>query len=45
MLFTPGAGIFALIFVGVFTWWVLKQEAGTSRMQEIAFFIQQGANW
>jgi K(+)-stimulated pyrophosphate-energized sodium pump len=44
MLFTPLAGVFALIFVGVFAWWVLKQETGTPRMQEIASFIQQGAN-
>jgi len=44
ILFTPLAGIFALIFVAVFARWVLKQEAGTSRMQEIASFIQQGAN-
>jgi K(+)-stimulated pyrophosphate-energized sodium pump len=44
MLFTPFAGVFALIFVGIFAWWVLKQEPGTSRMQEIASFVQQGAN-
>jgi K(+)-stimulated pyrophosphate-energized sodium pump len=44
ILFTPLAGIFALIFVGIFAWWVIKQEAGNARMQEIASFIQQGAN-
>jgi len=44
MLSTPLAGIFALVFVGIFARWVLKQDAGTPRMQEIASFIQQGAN-
>ena len=43
ILFTPLAGIFALIFVGLFARWVVKQDAGTFRMQEIASFIQQGA--
>ena len=44
MLLSPLAGIFALIFVGVFARWVLKQDAGTARMQEVASYIQQGAN-
>jgi K(+)-stimulated pyrophosphate-energized sodium pump len=44
MYFTPLAGILALIFVALFAWWVVKQEPGTPRMQEIASFIQQGAN-
>lgn len=41
---TPLAGVFALIFVVVFARWVVKQDPGTSRMQEIASYIQQGAN-
>ncbi len=44
ILFTPLAGVFALIFVGVLAWWVIKQDPGTARMQEIASFIQEGAN-
>ncbi|HEY80585.1 MAG TPA: sodium-translocating pyrophosphatase [Caldilineae bacterium] len=42
--FTPLAGIFALVFVWVLARWVLKQDPGTPRMQEVAGFIQQGAN-
>jgi len=44
IFFTPLAGIFALIFVALFARWVIKQDPGTPRMQEIASFIQQGAN-
>jgi Na+/H+-translocating membrane pyrophosphatase len=44
MFFIPLAGAIGMIFVGVFTWWVIKQEPGTPRMQEIASFIQEGAN-
>ena len=40
----PLAGVFALIFVGLLAWWVIKQEAGTPRMKEIASWIQEGAN-
>ncbi|MEE8389314.1 MAG: sodium/proton-translocating pyrophosphatase, partial [Anaerolineae bacterium] len=40
----PLAGIVGMIFVGIFAWWVIKQDPGTPRMQEIASFIQQGAN-
>ena len=42
--FTPLAGVFALIFVGIFAWWVIKQDPGTPRMREVASWIQQGAN-
>lgn len=41
---TPLAGIFALIFVVVFSRWVMKQDPGTARMQEIASYIREGAN-
>ena len=44
MVFVPLAGIVGLIFVAVFARWVIKQDPGTPRMQEIASFIQQGAN-
>jgi K(+)-stimulated pyrophosphate-energized sodium pump len=44
IFFTPLSGIFALIFVGVFAWWVLKQDPGTERMQEVAGYVQRGAN-
>jgi K(+)-stimulated pyrophosphate-energized sodium pump len=41
---TPAAGIFTLIFVGLFAWWVIRQEPGTPRMKEVASWVQQGAN-
>jgi K(+)-stimulated pyrophosphate-energized sodium pump len=39
-----GAGLLAILFGVVTTQWVLKQPAGTDRMQEIAAAIQEGAN-
>jgi K(+)-stimulated pyrophosphate-energized sodium pump len=42
--FTPLSGVFALIFVVVFSRWVMKQDPGTARMQEIASYIREGAN-
>jgi K(+)-stimulated pyrophosphate-energized sodium pump len=38
-----GAGALAILFGVVSTQWVLKQPAGTDRMQEIAAAIQEGA--
>jgi len=40
----PLAGVIGLIFAWILARWVVKQDAGTPRMQEIASFIQQGAN-
>ena len=37
-------GILGLAFVAILVRWVIKQDPGTPRMQEIASFIQQGAN-
>lgn len=44
MFFVPLAGIVGMIFVGILARWVIKQDPGTPRMQEIASFIQEGAN-
>jgi K(+)-stimulated pyrophosphate-energized sodium pump len=44
MFLVPLSGVIGMIFAGIFTWWVIKQEPGTARMQEIASFIQEGAN-
>src|SRR5688572_31646475 len=48
--FNDHAVLFALVCAGVavgfglyFTWWLLKQPAGSERMQEIARAIQEGA--
>ena len=48
--FNDHAVLFALICAGVavgfglyFTWWLLKQPAGSERMQEISRAVQEGA--
>ena len=38
-----GAGVLAILFGVITTQWVLKQPAGSSRMQEISAAIQEGA--
>ena len=38
-----GAGVLAILFWVITTQWVLKQPAGSSRMQEISAAIQEGA--
>ena len=37
------AGVIALLFAGYLAWWVLRQDPGNKKMQEIALAIQQGA--
>ena len=37
------AGVIALLFAGYLAWWVLRQDSGNKKMQEIALAIQQGA--
>ena len=37
-------GVLGLTFVAILARWVIKQDPGTPRMQEIASFIQEGAN-
>ena len=38
-----GAGVLAILFGVISTQWILKQPAGTERMQEIAAAVQEGA--
>ena len=38
-----GAGALAILFGGISTSWILKQPAGSDRMQEIAAAVQEGA--
>ncbi|NIL94603.1 MAG: sodium-translocating pyrophosphatase [Woeseiaceae bacterium] len=38
-----GAGLLAIVFGAVSTQWILKQPAGSDRMQQIAAAVQEGA--
>jgi len=38
-----GAGVIAIVFGAISTQWILRQPAGSDRMQEIAAAIQEGA--
>ncbi|MFC1454578.1 sodium-translocating pyrophosphatase [Candidatus Undinarchaeota archaeon] len=42
-IYTPLAGILALAFAGYFAYKVLKEDAGTPKMQELSQAIQDGA--
>jgi len=43
VLIVPIAGIIGLLFAGVMTWWVLKQDTGTPEMRKISDAIKEGA--
>lgn len=39
----PGIALIGLLFAYLKSRWILKQDAGNDRMQEIASYIQEGA--
>ncbi len=43
LLLSIGAGVIAILFGVISTQWILKQPAGSDRMQEISAAIQEGA--
>jgi K(+)-stimulated pyrophosphate-energized sodium pump len=43
VIIVPAAGIIGLAFAGIMTWWVLKQDTGTSEMRKISDAIKEGA--
>jgi K(+)-stimulated pyrophosphate-energized sodium pump len=44
VLIAPLIAIVAMVTAGILFWWVNKQSPGTKRMEEIASYIQEGAN-
>jgi len=44
MSFVLAVAVFSFICLGLLYWWVAKQDPGTQAMQELAQYIQQGAN-
>jgi K(+)-stimulated pyrophosphate-energized sodium pump len=43
LLAIPAAGVLALIYAGLTSYWIKKRDAGNERMQAIALQIQRGA--
>jgi K(+)-stimulated pyrophosphate-energized sodium pump len=43
IMIVPVAGAVGLLFAGVMTWWVLKQDTGTKEMRNISDAIKEGA--
>jgi len=44
LMVAPIVGVLSLLVVALIIWLILREDAGTQRMREIASFIQEGAN-